>query len=105
MILSIEYVESYIYGTRFDVITDHNSSRWSLNIQESTGRLARWKKFLRASDYNYIDRRDILHSNVDTVIRPFDNKDAVKYKPFENMPLIRLVKFGRYISDVAIKQI
>ena len=36
VILSIKYFKSYIYGTRFDVITDHNSLRWLLNIQEST---------------------------------------------------------------------
>ena len=116
VVWSIKYFRPYIYGTRFDVLTDHSSLRWLLNIRDPTGRLARWNIYLQASDYNIIHRRGILHSNVDALSRPVNNieieevasdddEDAVQYEPFENMPLMHYLKFGRHISGASRNQI
>lgn len=51
VLLSIEHFRPYIEGTEFNVITDHASLKWLLNLTNPSGRLARWAT--RLSQYNF----------------------------------------------------
>ena len=49
----IKHFQTYLYGSRFTVITDHNALRWLMNIKEATGRLARWSLRLQILGFWY----------------------------------------------------
>ena len=70
VIWAIKQFRIYLYGTKFDVITDHQALYWLMTIKDPTGKLARWSIYLQAYEFNIIHRRGRVHSNVDTLSRP-----------------------------------
>ncbi|CDF38306.1 unnamed protein product [Chondrus crispus] len=51
VVWSILTLRPYLYGSAFNLRTDHEAVRWVLNLADSSGRLARWR--LRLAEYNY----------------------------------------------------
>lgn len=47
---------SYLYGTRFEVQSEHESLRWLLNVETPSGQLARWNIRLQELYYEVIYR-------------------------------------------------
>ena len=45
---------AYVYGTKFDVVTNHASLRWLHNLKEPEGLLACWALKLQAYDYRIL---------------------------------------------------
>ena len=43
----IRYFQSYLYGRKLIVHTDHNALKWLMQIRDPTGRLARWSLLLQ----------------------------------------------------------
>lgn len=70
VVYSIKHYHVYLYGQKFEVITDHSALKWLLNIEKAVGRLARWKIFLSIYDFDIIYRPGKKHSNVDAISRP-----------------------------------
>lgn len=55
VLFSVEKFQAYLGSRRFKVITDHSSLRWFMNLENPSGRLARWG--CRLSQFNF----DIEH--------------------------------------------
>lgn len=51
VIFSVEKFQAYLGSRKFKVITDHSSLRWFMNLENPTGRLARWG--CRLSEFNF----------------------------------------------------
>ena len=54
VVWAIKQFRVFIQGTKFKVITDHSALAWLMNINDPTGRLARWA----------------IYSDADTLSRP-----------------------------------
>ena len=67
---AIRHFRVYVTGVRFTVVTDHAALVWLMNINDPTGRLARWSLFLQAFDFDIVHKKGSTHSNVDTLSRP-----------------------------------
>jgi hypothetical protein len=67
---AIKHFRIYLYGQRFTVITDHAALSWLMNINEPTGKLARWSIYLQTYDFEVIHKKGSQHLNVDVLSRP-----------------------------------
>ena len=70
VVWAVKYYRIYVYGTKFLIVTDHSALAWLMNIQDATGRLARWAIYLQAYEFDIIHRSGRIHSNADTLSRP-----------------------------------
>ncbi|CAF0725133.1 unnamed protein product [Brachionus calyciflorus] len=70
VVWAIKKYRVYLYGTNFDVITDHSALKWLMNITDPTARLARWAIYLQAYEFKIIHRIGISNGNADALSRP-----------------------------------
>jgi acyl-CoA-binding protein len=118
VIYAIRHFKHYLYGTAFDVVTDHHSLRWQMSLRDPSGRLARWAAYLQGSTFNILHRKGILHSNVDAISRPVltidiqtlqndsddENVRSLKNDPHENSALMHYIKYKKCVSGSSNKQ-
>ena len=57
VVWAVKTFNSYIMGTHFTIITDHNALKALTNKSVLEGRLARWADFLMGYDMNIVYRR------------------------------------------------
>ena len=69
VVYALKQFRAYVYGTKFDVVTDHASLRWLHNLKEPEGRLARWALKLQAYDYRILHCPGNKHQNADGLSR------------------------------------
>lgn len=70
IVWAIRKFRPYLYGTKFQVITDHSALKWLMTIKDPTGKLARWSIYLQGYDFEIIHRKGEAHLNVDILSRP-----------------------------------
>jgi hypothetical protein len=118
VIWSIKHFRPYIYGTNFDVITDHRALVWLFGLKDPTGRLARWATYLQAYDFKIIHRKGSEHIAADAISRPVyniqiehdsdddSNEDVIEIRndPHENLALIHYLKYARCQPGTSTKQ-
>ncbi|XP_050315786.1 retrovirus-related Pol polyprotein from transposon 17.6 isoform X1 [Anthonomus grandis grandis] len=51
MVWSTDYFRPYIFGVKFQLITDHRPLVWLLNLKDPNSKLSRWR--LKLSEYNF----------------------------------------------------
>ena len=69
VVWSILTLRPYLYGSAFNLRTDHEALRWVLNLVNSPGRLARWRLRLAEYDYEVQYRPGVKHQLMDGVSR------------------------------------
>jgi hypothetical protein len=103
-----------LYGTKFQVITDHSVLAWLMNITDPTGRLARWAIYIQAYEFEIIHRKGSVHSNADTLSRPvmeftlvnnvMKESDSVKTLDiYEDDALLYRLKMGKHLPGLSSK--
>lgn len=81
----------YLYGRKFQVLTDHRPLQWLMSIKEPTGKLARWALCLQEFDIDISYRPGKANQNADCLSRiPVPNSDD-RTAPEENSPVIFLM--------------
>lgn len=68
---AINKFKPHVEGSRFDVITDHSSLRCLKNLQNPSGRLARWAMALQAHNINVVHRKRSPHVVPDALSRMY----------------------------------
>lgn len=69
VIKAIKYFRSYLEGKPFIVHTDHSALKYLIDINEPTGRLARWQNFLNSFEITINHRPGRLLSDADAISR------------------------------------
>ncbi|KAL9978457.1 hypothetical protein ACROYT_G015976 [Oculina patagonica] len=63
----IKRFQSYLYGRRFYIHTDHSALKWLMSIQDPTGHLARWSLLIQQFDFEIIHRPGKSNGNADAL--------------------------------------
>ncbi|KAL0818955.1 hypothetical protein ABMA28_008252 [Loxostege sticticalis] len=59
----------YLYGNRFEIITDHKPLQWLFNCKDPGSRLIRWRLKLEEFEYNIQYKKGKTNSNADALSR------------------------------------
>jgi hypothetical protein len=59
----------YIYGRKFNIITDHKPLSWLYGVKDPGARLTRWRLQLEEFDYDIIYKPDVQNTNSDALSR------------------------------------
>ena len=70
IVWGIKHYHTYLYGTKFIVVTDHIALSWLNHTPTQNGRLARWAMYLQEYTFDVVYRKGKLHANVDALSRP-----------------------------------
>lgn len=65
----IKRFQSYLYGRKFYVHTDHSALKWLMSVQDPTGRIARWSLLIQQFDFEIIHRAGVSNGNADGLSR------------------------------------
>ena len=65
----IKRFQSYLYGQKFFVHTDHSALKWLMSVQDPTGRLARWSLLIQQFDFEIIHTAGISNGNAEALSR------------------------------------
>ena len=69
LIEAIKKFQPYLHNRTFTVFTDHSSLRWLMNVEDATGRVARWSLLLQQYDFDIVCRPGRENSNADSLSR------------------------------------
>jgi hypothetical protein len=116
VVWAIKQFRIYLYGNKFQVITDHSALSWLMNITDPTGRLARWAIYLQAYEFEIIHRKGNIHSNADTLSRPVlkvaqintiltESESPKILDVYDDDALLHRLKMGKHLPGLAAKQV
>lgn len=69
IVYATKYFRPYLYGRRFNIITDHKPLQYLMNIKEPNSRLTRWRLRLEEFDYKIIYQKGKTNTNADCLSR------------------------------------
>lgn len=69
VIIAIGKCRSYLLGSRFTIVVDHQALRWLIQLKNPTGRLARWALNLQSYYFEIKYRPGKKNGNVDVLSR------------------------------------
>jgi len=69
VIWALRRFRQYLWGTRFDIVTDHAALQHLPHLKDPTGKLHRWAMELQEYNYTVIHRAGKAHMNADPLSR------------------------------------
>jgi hypothetical protein len=112
VIWAIKQFRPYVYGTKFEVITDNSALKWLMESKDVAHTYARWALFIQEYNIVFHHRSGNKHADADALSRPvlevnfnsqFDYDEKEQTDPYENECLMHVLKFGKFPDGVARK--
>lgn len=69
LVYAVQHFRPYLYGRKFNLITDHRPLVWMNSVKDPTSRLLRWRLKLAEFDYNITYRPGKINTNADALSR------------------------------------
>ncbi len=69
LVWATKYFRPYLYGRKFNIITDHKPLQWLFSVKEPTSKLLRWRIRLEEFNYQIIYKKGKLNTNADALSR------------------------------------
>ena len=69
VVWAVKHFHCYLYGHKFQVLTDHRPLKWLMNERDPTSRLVIWNLKLQAYEFEIIHRPGKPQTHVDTLSR------------------------------------
>jgi len=66
---AIRMFRQHLFGTSFQVVTDHQPLLWIMRARDLNGQYARWQLLLQEYDFNIVHRAGVKHVNADVLSR------------------------------------
>jgi hypothetical protein len=99
IIHAVKIFNPYLYGRRFQVLTDHRPLQWLMSIKEPTGKLARWALRLQEFDIEIAYRPGKTNQNADCLSRIPIPSDSNKEEPVPQIFLMTKEFIAEQASD------
>lgn len=64
-----KYFRPYLFGRKFNIVTDHKPLVWLFNMKDPNSRLVRWRLKLEEFDYKIIHKKGKENTNADCLSR------------------------------------
>ena len=93
---SIKHYRPYLWGKRFEIVTDHNALKWLMNLRHPTPKLQRWALDLSEFDFTITHRAGTQNSNADALSRaPLVGTVNAAYASLAKMPVGQMTDLQR----------
>lgn len=69
LVWATKYFRPYLYGRKFNIITDHKPLQWLFNLKDPSSKLVRWRIKLQEFDYQITYKKGKLNTNADALSR------------------------------------
>lgn len=69
LVWATKYFRPYLFGRKFNIITDHKPLQWLFSLKDPNSKLLRWRIKLDEFDYNIIYKKGKLNTNADALSR------------------------------------
>lgn len=69
IVWATKYFKAYIFGRKFNVITDHKPLQWLFSLKDPNSKLLRWRIRLEEFDYQIFYKKGKLNTNADALSR------------------------------------
>ena len=91
IVLAVEYFRQFIYGTKFNIITDHKPLQYLLTAKELSSKLLRWINRLGHYEYNIIYRKGKQNIVADSLSRLPTEENEDENRDDEGPIIINLI--------------
>lgn len=77
IVWATKYFRPYLFGRKFQIVTDHKPLQWVMSLKEPNARLTRWR--LKLSDYNFsvVYKQGKYNTNADALSRIELNNEEI----------------------------
>lgn len=72
VVWAVQHFRPYVFGRKFNIITDHKSLLWLFNLKEPNSKLVRWRLKLEEYTYTILHKQRKLNKNADGLSRMFN---------------------------------
>lgn len=69
IVWATKYFRPYLFGRKFNIITDHKPLQWLFSLKDPSSKLVRWRIKLEEYDYHIIYKKGKLNTNADALSR------------------------------------
>lgn len=69
LVWATKYFRPYLFGRKFNIITDHKPLQWLFSLKDPSSKLLRWRIKLEEFDYHIIYKKGKLNTNADALSR------------------------------------
>ena len=69
IIYSVEHFNTYLYGKKFELVSDNEPLKWIGTLDDPGKRLTRWKWRIRKYDYEFVHKSGKLNVNAHVLSR------------------------------------
>lgn len=69
IVWAVKYFRPYLFGVKFNIITDHKPLEWLFSLKEPNSKLVRWRLKLEEYDYRIHYKKGKLNTNADALSR------------------------------------
>lgn len=69
IVWATKYFRPYLFGRKFQIVTDHKPLTWIMNLKEPNSKLVRWRLKLEEFDYEVVYKKGKWNTNADALSR------------------------------------
>ncbi|KAF2897929.1 hypothetical protein ILUMI_08244 [Ignelater luminosus] len=74
VVWAVNHFRPYVFGRKFNIITDHKPLLWLFNLKKPNSKLVRWRLKLEEYTYNILHKKGKLNKNADGLSRMFTSE-------------------------------
>lgn len=78
IVWATKYFRPYIFGRKFQIVTDHRPLTWLMSLREPNTKLIRWRLKLEEYDYSIVYKKGKANTNADALSRVKIREQRVK---------------------------